>query len=335
VAHAPAPEAADQPVEATAGPLAAGPGQIEMHFLNVGQGDSTLVKCPNGESILIDCGSTGGFDKAAVRQYLRAQLDAAAPAIDLLVISHPDRDHYNKVESVLQAETGQPQIAVARVAYVGDIAAYDQADFDAWLTSHPSKENLADSDYNVFPTRSLDVCGDEVLVSVLAANVQSSFSSSNTASIVLLIAYGTFDVLVTGDSTRITQYDILNRFAGNLHVLNRVEVLRVEHHGSRTTSTLDDNSRTDWFDAVSPEVAVFSASATNSYGHPSRQVADALDEYTLPADDHPLLLFDGPSQPSTQAATEPFRTEAIFSTATNGNIVVRSDGAQYTWSWGE
>ena len=66
---------------------------LEIHFIKVGQGDCTLVKTPNGKSILVDCGSIGGlFDEHRVKQYIDNVL-GANPEIDLLVVTHPDGDH--------------------------------------------------------------------------------------------------------------------------------------------------------------------------------------------------------------------------------------------------
>ena len=83
---------------------------LELHFINVGQGDCTLVKCPNGQAILVDCGSIKDGDAGQVRDYLLGQLDVDNPRIDLLVVSHPDQDHYNFIPDVLfDVETDKDQ----------------------------------------------------------------------------------------------------------------------------------------------------------------------------------------------------------------------------------
>ena len=307
--------------------------EIEIHFINVGQGDSTLVNCPNGDTILVDCGSKGNFKRSKVRKYLRDAL--AEPSIDLLVITHPDSDHYNKVESVLEADSGQPEIEVGKVIYVGSMAAHGVADFNEWLSDVPTskREKFTKSEFNVFPTKSIDICGD-VLVSVLAAAVpetDGSLGSSNALSIVLLVRHGDFDVILPGDATRTTQEDILERFEGNMHVLEGVEVLKVSHHGSRNTSLLPKD-KTTWFDAIEPEVAIFSASKSNGHGHPNEDIADAIDEYTIGADRHSLRFWEKKGKLSTTSTTNLYREEAMFLTATNGNVVIWSDGTWYDWS---
>ena len=330
--EAAAPLAASPPPMATAD-AASGSTEIEIHFINVGQGDSTLVNCPNGDTILVDCGSNGNFKRSNVRKYLRDAL--AEPRIDLLVITHPDSDHYNKVETVLESGSGQPEIEVGKVVYVGSMAAHGVAHFDDWLRDLPTskREKFSNSEFNVFPTKSIDICGD-VLVSVLAAGVpetDSSLTSSNALSIVLLVRHGDFDAILPGDATRTTQQDILKRFKDNMHELEGVEVLKVSHHGSKNTSLLPKD-KTTWFDAIEPEVAIFSASKSNGHGHPNEDIADAIDGYTIEADRHSLRLWKKRGKLSTKQTINKYREEAMFLTATNGNVVIWSDGTWYDWA---
>src|SRR5688572_13548632 len=75
-------------------------GQLEIHFVNVGQGDCTLVKMPNGKRMLVDCGSTTKNQSAApIRSYLLKQL-GNHKRIDAVVVTHPDADHYNFLPEV-------------------------------------------------------------------------------------------------------------------------------------------------------------------------------------------------------------------------------------------
>ena len=64
--------------------------ELVLHFVEIGQGDCTLIECPNGGFILVDAGSTAHGDRDAVRDYVRDQLDQANPRIDTVVVTHPD-----------------------------------------------------------------------------------------------------------------------------------------------------------------------------------------------------------------------------------------------------
>ena len=62
--------------------------QLEIHFIDVGQGDSTLIVCPNGNRILVDAGSLGGGDKQKIKTYFNKHLGSNTPQLDTLVITH-------------------------------------------------------------------------------------------------------------------------------------------------------------------------------------------------------------------------------------------------------
>jgi beta-lactamase superfamily II metal-dependent hydrolase len=96
--------------------------QVELHFIYVGQGDCTLITMDDGRKILVDCGSTGGRDPEEVREYVLAQL-GSNPELDVLVVTHPDADHYNLVEAVLEG------VEVHKVLHVGSTDEYPKADF--------------------------------------------------------------------------------------------------------------------------------------------------------------------------------------------------------------
>lgn len=74
---------------------------LKLHFIDVGQGYSTLIECPNGSTVLIDMGSTSGHSPDEVQDYLIDVLGAHGGDIDTLIISHPDEDHYNLISDVL------------------------------------------------------------------------------------------------------------------------------------------------------------------------------------------------------------------------------------------
>lgn len=310
--------------------LAQAQGELSAHFINVGQGDCTLIAFPNGKRLLVDCGSTDGpFDAAKVRDYIRRQLDPANPRIDLLVITHPDADHYNRIPAVF-GDPDTPLIRIDRVLMVGDNSQYGSGQMEQWLDDYPAarRTSVQGQEYNVYPSKPLP--GFEADgVRILAANVTSSFSASNAKSIVLKITYGVFDVMITGDATKDTDASILAQYRGHEPELD-VEVWKAAHHGSWATASHDDR----WAKVVRPELVVFSASATNTYGHPNRNLADTFGPYAAVVKSHKLLLWDGANKKTSPEATKPFRTKAMYSTSSNGNIVVRSDGQGFRVEFG-
>jgi competence protein ComEC len=296
---------------------AAGAGLLEVHFVNVGQGDCTLIVCPNGNRMLVDSGSTTkNFSPSPVRSYLLSHLDPDTPRVDALVITHPDKDHYNFLPTVLDG------VEIGHIYTSGTMSDHTEAGVEAWLDSFDSADRtrLSASAYNVATPKSLTDCG-EAKILVLAANVPDTTVNSepNTHSIVLKVSYGTVDFLLTGDATRDTENDIMNRLADDFL---DVEVLKMGHHGSNATST-----SVPWADTVKPEIAVASAGKNNTYGHPHRDVVQRLEPHTAAAEPHRFRWSwrDG-GTPKFKNFTK--YKEAIYSTAVNGNIAITTDGTE-------
>jgi beta-lactamase superfamily II metal-dependent hydrolase len=285
---------------------------LEIHFIDVGQGDSTLIICPNGNTILVDVGSVGGGDADAIRDYILEQLDTERRINDL-VITHPDRDHYNLIESTLAG------VAVDHVLWVGEIEDHTQANFDDWLRDTTNKTNLDSTDFDPFNNPSDQLACGDADVFVLSAEETSGRASwrKNTMSIVLMIRYGEFEAVLTGDATTVTENVILDRYTA---AWLDVDVLKTGHHGSSTTST-----GPNWATTLSPEVAVVSAGNRSQHGHPRQIVVERLEPRTNEVAVHPISYSSG-SRPNYQWTDEQNYTEAIYSTATSGNVVITTDG---------
>jgi beta-lactamase superfamily II metal-dependent hydrolase len=140
----------------------------------------------------------------------------------------------------------------------------------------------------------------------------------NTRSIVLLVSFGDFECLLTGDATFPTENAIMARYPADWL---DVEVLKLGHHGSRTTSTSQA-----WADATSPEVCIASAAYSNSYGHPADDVRSRIEKHTDPSEAHKMRWYEGQGNPRNYNAYD----EAAYCTARSGTIVVKVDGAAYS-----
>lgn len=286
--------------------------QHDIHFINVGQGDCTLIECPNGTKILVDCGSTSGGNPLRVRSYLLSELDADEPQIDVLVITHPDADHYNMLPQVLEG------IAVGLVMTVGGPKEHDRNDVDEWLEDQENVVIVGTAEYDPADEPSDRFIAGDVAIHIMAANTMGDPSPTNTRSIVLGITYEDFDCMLTGDATFATEDRILERYEADWL---QFEVLKIGHHGSSTTST----SQT-WADAIQRQVAIASCSFSNSYGHPRQSVFARLEPHTIAAEAHPVRWALSQRQFENVDNYE----EAIYSTATNGDIVVETDGETYS-----
>lgn len=301
---------------------------LELHFIDVGQGDATLIVCPDGDRILVDAGSSGGLsrsEKREVTQYIRDHLENPAnPSIDVLVITHPDRDHYNLLKKILDATSNQQQIEVGRIIFGGNKSDFTVGNFEEWLddfeTDHPGQTvQPSASFFDQVGTPSPHLSCGTASIWILAANVPATTTASNfvknTLSVVLRIEIEDFTAILTGDATFTTEEFIVATYPATFL---DVDVLKLGHHGSRTTST-----GREWAAATNPSMAFSSASEGNNFGHPSSDVYARIGDYTEHGQEHrhQTRRCQGRRKWETRKTDE-----RIFDTAAAGTMVVTTDG---------
>ncbi|MFI8577884.1 S-layer homology domain-containing protein [Rossellomorea aquimaris] len=218
--------------------------QFSAHFIDVGQGDSTLLTLTNGKTILIDAGRQSAGEM--VVSYLK---QAGVDSIDLVVATHPDADHIGGLLDVLN------DIPVKKVLDSGK--AHTSQTYLDYLNLVDQK-NIA---FEVAKTgQSIDL-DPNVQIKVLHAFENAS--DNNDASIVLRATNGCSSVLLMADA----DYGIEDEVVRNLDVQSTV--LRTGHHGSNTSTSAA------FVEAVDPSVAILSY-GENSYGHPDSEVVQNL-----------------------------------------------------------
>ncbi|HET9476452.1 MAG TPA: DNA internalization-related competence protein ComEC/Rec2, partial [Dehalococcoidia bacterium] len=226
---------------------------LSVTFLDVGQGDATLIESPSGQRILID----GGPSAEAVSDALGRNLPFYDRRIDLVILTHPQADHLAGLSAVLDRyHVG----GLMTTRFTNSTALYDE-----W------REDLADSDIpTATATRGhwIDL-GDGARLTVLSPTPETRLASAadiNDTSIVLRLAMGDVSFLLTADISGETESTLI-RLGTDL----RSTVLKVPHHGSGTSASPDFLSR------VHPLIDVVSAGADNPYGHPAPEVLARLD----------------------------------------------------------
>ena len=229
-------------------------GVVELHMIDVGQGDAIALRTPAGRWVLFDAGrSWAGSDagRTTVVPYLRRR----GGDLHAFVLSHPHSDHVGGAATVL---------AALRASQYWD---------GAYVTgSDPYRASLAEaarqrvSWHRVHPGDSLRLDGVSIRFLAPDSTWTASLRDPNEASSVALVQYGRIRFLMTGDAERGEEDWMLARDAAEL----RSDVLKVAHHGSSTSST------PAFLDAVSPKIALISVGAANTYGHPSPAVVRSL-----------------------------------------------------------
>ena len=235
-------------------PLLPLPRRFEVHMIDVGQGDAIALRTPKGRWILVDAGGgwrTGDAGQRTVVPYLRRRGGELA----LLVLSHPHADHIGGAASVLAAyDVGQ----VLDAGFVEPSETYMRTLMAARSRRVRWRQARAGDTLYL----------DGLRLSVLAPDDSqlASAAGANQASLVLSVEHGAVGVLLAGDAEAGQEATLVRRFGNHLGA----QLLKVGHHGSRTSST------DDFLAAVRPLVALVSVGAHNLYGHPSGDVLRGL-----------------------------------------------------------
>lgn len=220
-------------------PTPAEDGSLELHFLDVGQGDASLIIC-DGHAMLID-----GGDASSSRKVYAALKDLGIQNLDYIISTHPHDDHAGGLAGALN-------YAEADVA-ISPVTESDGSGFQSFLKylKQQGTDITVPKPGDQFPLGS-------ATFTILAPSHISD--NQNCNSIVLRLSYGDFSALFTGDAEIEEEQEILQ--SGRELKAN---VLKVGHHGGA------DASGSDFLSAVRPSIAVISCGEGNEYGHPARQ----------------------------------------------------------------
>ena len=229
-----------------------GSGVLTLSFLDVGQGDAVTIRTPRGFWIVVDAGPRSPGWDAGARVVLPHLRQGGARRIELLVLTHPHLDHIGGAQALLRGipvgRVADPGLPAAREFYTGllDLALEDRV---GWWPLQ------AGEGWEV------DGVSLSVLHPVPGADTLAPSHGPNSLSVVLEVRYGEFRALLTGDAPQ--EIEQVMVAAGRL---SPVQVLKVGHHGSRTS--------TGWslLGAITPEVAVIPSGRGNTFGHPHAPV---------------------------------------------------------------
>ncbi len=222
---------------------------LVVYFLDVGQGDAIFIETPDGVQALID----GGPDGTVVRE-LGKLMPFFDRTIDVVVATHPDKDHVGGLIDVL--ERFQVPLVVS-TENVSDTSASEL--FQEQMSNEGAEIVMARRGQRI-------ALGASTTLEILYPESNPRDMESNASSIVAKLTYGETSFMLTGDSPkRIEEYLVL--VEGEYL---KSDVLKVGHHGSRTSTS------EMFLDEVQPDFAVVSSGRNNSYGHPHVEVTDLL-----------------------------------------------------------
>lgn len=238
--------------------------QLQVSFLDIGQGDAIYIKAPNGNDMLIDGGKTSG----ALSKKLKTAMAAGDNSIDIILSTHPDADHIGGLPMLIENySVGQfiePGISSGSKLY-------------GTLLSDISSHKVP----HVIARTGMIIVLDEkrgIVFKVLAPASIYEGEDTNDASIVGMLSYGEQSFMLTGDAGVPTENEMLKNIADAKTKTAKQEtvadisadVLKLGHHGSRTSSS------EAFLKAVHPSTVIISAGCDNSYGHPHKEVIDRV-----------------------------------------------------------
>jgi competence protein ComEC len=231
--------------------------------LSVGQGDAAVLRTHGGHWLVFDGGPASSDWDAGSSILLPFLRTHGATHIDLAILSHPDLDHVGGLIGLLG------NMSITRVLDSGHplpSAPYQR--FLALVDASGSKWLPAVSG------DSLSLGGVTILILGPEGRPASDAGGANETSIVFRVEFeGGFRYLNTGDATVREEHALLLRWPTEML---RSDLLKVGHHGSRTSSAVS------FVEIVHPSIAVISSGARNSYGHPYAETLARLDTANVP-----------------------------------------------------
>ena len=230
-------------------------GVAEFHFIDVGQGDSTLIMS-GGKNVLVDTGDRDA--KESLTEYLD---EHSVEVIEYFVITHFDSDHFANAVDVLESYDVVNLIIPNQVK--------NTKMYESFMDVAEEQSDSGEIEIlfaNDMVGESFEV--NDIEITVLAP-LSDSYKDSNDYSVVLMARFGNKRVLLTGDAEKEAEEDIVARYkASDLDC----DVYKMGHHGSRTSSSKD------LLDKATPDYVVISCGKGNSYGHPHAEAMERVED---------------------------------------------------------
>jgi len=229
---------------------------LEVTFFDVGQGDAIFIETSVGQQVLID----GGPDKTILEK-LSQTMPFYDRTIDLVILTHPDADHITGlVEALKYYQIGH----ILTSGFKKDTAVYQK--WRDLIEERNIPLTIAQAGQKI-------IFSEEIVLKILwpeQSLIKSLSKNINNVSVVGQLVYGQTEFLLTGDIEKEVEQRLLNQ-GWNLES----DILKVAHHGSKTSSSYN------FINAVNPQIAVISVGDNNRYKHPDSVVLEQLKEFLL------------------------------------------------------
>ena len=230
--------------------------EVEITFVNVGQGDGALIRAPHRFNILIDGGGGNSYSdynpgREIYLEYLKAE---GITKVDSAFVSHYHKDHVQGI------------IAAIEDINVRNLFLPDVMEGNEWRMALETAAAEHDTKVYYISEETLLTYNNGMTIRVVPPAEKTKISNDeNDTTCICYVEYGGFKTVFTGDISAFAEKCLID--AGKAE---KSDVLKVAHHGSKTSTSRE------WVEAVEPEYAVISVGEDNTYSFPSDQVLSNL-----------------------------------------------------------
>ncbi len=224
--------------------------ELKIHFLDVGQADSTLIELPNDHIMLIDGGNNNDSDM--IIEYLN---EKDIKKIDYLIGTHPHEDHIGGLDDIIDS------LEIGKIYLPGVV--HTTKTFEDLLISIKRKGKKI-----ITAKAGVNIVNEEQLKLYFLSPIKEEYNELNHYSTVIKLEYQENSFLFTGDAEVINEEDIIKEYSD----ISKVDVLKVAHHGSSSSTS------NNFLDITEPDYGIISVGKDNQYGHPSSTVIKRLND---------------------------------------------------------
>lgn len=224
---------------------------LEIDFYDIGQGDSIFIETGDGKQILID-----GGPSSVILEKLGKEMPFYDRYIDLVILTHPEYDHINGLIEVIK------RYSIGAIITTGVVR--DTNQYEEWIRVIEQKNIPI---YIAQLGGKIDF-GNNIKIHILypfESLAGKEISKTNNTSVVGKLIYKDFELLLTGDIEKSVERKLIN---SNIDL--KSDVLKIPHHGSKTSST------EEFLKAVNAFIAIIQAGKDNKYGHPHQEVLERM-----------------------------------------------------------
>lgn len=226
--------------------------KLQVSFLDIGQGDATLIETPNGMQTIIDTGANG-----KILEELNKKISFFDQTLDAVILTHPDLDHIG-----------------------GTVDLFNSYEIPILIFATSTKQTDATEEIEKINVERREVSSDDIIMLDANKNIylevlhpDDSYISvdSNDQSIVARLVFNEICFILTGDASKEVEMKLIEKYSTQLDC----EVLKVGHHGSHTST------EEKFVGFVSPDYAIISAGKDNKFGHPHQETIDTLSKFNI------------------------------------------------------